>query len=90
MARCEKQVFGPVTREQFGVLLEKGAAMGVPIAGESGQATQSGVTVSWAYDAASGTLTLECTDRPFFVPCSMIDGKIQSAVAEILGQTKSA
>ena len=33
---------------------------------------------TWSYDPASGTLTIHCTEKPFFVPCNLIEQKIRA------------
>jgi hypothetical protein len=88
MAKCDKQVFAGVTPGHFAQLVQQGNAAGLPISGETGKTTQQGVTVAWVYDPSSSTLTIECTDAPSFVPCSMINGKIDSVVSGILAQTE--
>jgi hypothetical protein len=90
MAKCDKQVFGDVTSANFADLIRQGESLGMPITGKTGQATRDGVTIAWTYDVASSTLTIECTDAPSFVPCSMINSKIDSAVSGALAKLRSA
>jgi len=35
---------------------------------------------TWSYDEAGGKLTIQCTNKPFFIPCSMIEERIRAAV----------
>lgn len=80
MAGCAAQRFTGVGPAVFACLQSKGAAGGVPMAGATGQATTMGVTVRWDYDATAETLVLECTDAPFFVPCSTVTERLKSLV----------
>ncbi len=77
---CAKQTFSQVTQAQFDCLLKKAAESGLPLNGASGEASKSGFTVSWAYNATTLTLEIQCLSAPFLVPCSTINGKIHDLV----------
>jgi hypothetical protein len=80
MAACEAQKFSGVTQDQFSGLVQKAQAAGIGISGNSGTATQSGVTMTWNYDPASQLLVIQCTDSPFFIPCATINSKVNDLV----------
>lgn len=80
MAGCTPQFFPDIDPATFAVMQTRGAAAGVPIAGNQGQATTMGVSLRWSYDPTAQALTVECTDAPFFVPCSTIHARIQELV----------
>ena len=80
MAGCGPQKFTGVGEAELACLKAKGASAGVPISGDDGQATTMGVTVKWHYDEAAQVLVVECTDAPFFVPCSTITDRIKQLV----------
>jgi hypothetical protein len=80
MAGCAAQRFERIGVTVFACLQAKGAAAGVPITGDRGQATARGVTMRWDFDAATEVLVIECLDKPFFVPCSTI----ASTVSELI------
>ena len=84
MSGCPAQTFTGVTQDQFNSLLEKAAAAGIAISGNSGSASQQGITISWNFDLAAQTLTLECTGKPFIVPCGTINSKIHDLVESSL------
>jgi hypothetical protein len=63
-------------------LLTKTAAAGFPLAGDSGQVSSGGYLIGWNYDVSSNVLEIECVSSPFFVPCSIINGKIRDLVDE--------
>jgi hypothetical protein len=62
------------------------AKFGVQIATDSGSVNSDGFTVYWHYDAGTGTLSIQCTDSPFFIPCSMINSEIHEMVEATLDQ----
>jgi hypothetical protein len=80
MAGCNPLNFSGITPARFTALTAKAQQAGVPISGDSGTASQMGVTVTWNFDPAAQTLTIQCTDKPFFISCDTINGKIQDAV----------
>ena len=90
MAQCEEQSFEGIAPEHFAAFLAKGEEMGLPKPasdGPVGEATHSGVTIRWNFDAAARTLTVQCTKSPAMLPCSFINSRIKEAVASILGST---
>lgn len=80
MAGCPSQTFTGITPAIKAFLEAKGAAAGLPISGDAGSATTMGVTIRWAYDPTAETLTVTCTDLPFFVPCRTVHGKVMELV----------
>ncbi len=80
MAGCAAQRFEGIGVAAFACLQAKGAAAGVPIAGDKGQATAMGVTLRWSYDPAAEALVIECLDAPFFVPCSTVASRVKDLV----------
>ena len=84
MGGCAAQTFNGVTQDQFDALLQKAAANGVNISGNSGSDSQKGITISWNYDPDAQTFTLECTDKPFLIPCGIINTQIQNLVSGAL------
>lgn len=80
MAVCAAQVFSGITQQRFDCLMQKAAASGISINGNQGQASHSGVTVSWSFDPISQTLELQCLAAPFFVSCGMINGRLHDLV----------
>jgi hypothetical protein len=80
MAGCPSQTFTGITPAVKAYLEAKGAAAGLPIAGDTGSATTMGVTLKWVYDGAAETITITCTDAPFFVPCSTVTAKVTELV----------
>jgi hypothetical protein len=76
---CDPITFENITPDRFTALQQKAAsAAGIAISGDTGEASADGVTIQWNYDPASERLTMQCTDKPMFVPCSLINAKIGS------------
>jgi hypothetical protein len=66
----------PMNDAQFAAATTRLRAEGIAIAGPSGTLTKDGITAKYEY--ANGNLTVEITDRPFFVPVSLIEGKLRA------------
>jgi hypothetical protein len=84
MSSCAAQTFSNVTPAQFDCLSQKASAAGINISGNTGTASQDGITVEWTFDPAATTLTIQCTSAPFYVPCAMINAKISDLVESCL------
>ena len=69
-----------ITAERYAALLAKAHAQGLALEGISGAATHQGMHFTWSYDEAAAALTIQCLEKPFFVPCSMIEAQIRSLV----------
>jgi hypothetical protein len=66
----------PMSDAQFAAAADRLRADGIAITGPSGTLSKDGITGK--YDYANGMLTVEVTDRPFFVPLSLIEGKLRA------------
>jgi hypothetical protein len=73
-----------MTPGQFAALAAKGAASGLALSGNQGQAAKNGFTVTWNYDPAAGVLEIQCVSAPFLVPCSTINGRIHDLVDSVI------
>jgi hypothetical protein len=78
---CPAITLTGITTEKYQTLLAKAAAQGLELAGPSGSTGFQGMQFTWNYDAASDSLTIQCTDKPIFVPCSMIESRIRSLMS---------
>jgi hypothetical protein len=81
---CAKQTFTGLTPDQFTALAAKGAASGLAVSGNQGQATKDGFKVTWNYDPTAGVLEIQCVSAPFLVPCSTINGRIHDLVDSVI------
>lgn len=77
------QSFQGITPARFAALaatvLEK---VGVAVSGNSGTASYKDYTLTWTYDPATETLTLQCLKKPLDVPAWIVQNKIRSLVSE--------
>ncbi|HEY9128060.1 MAG TPA: hypothetical protein VIM62_13085 [Acidobacteriaceae bacterium] len=70
-----------ITAERYAQLLDRAQTQGLNLIGESGETHYQGMRFAWSYDAASAVLTIQCLEKPIFVPCGMIEGRIRGLVA---------
>jgi hypothetical protein len=84
MATCDAQVFSGITQARFACLVQTASAKGISISGNQGQAVVShsigSATISWDYDPATQTLTLQCLDRSFGVTCGRVNNMLHDLV----------
>jgi hypothetical protein len=80
MASCAPQTFANVSAAAWGCLKTKAAARGVTLASDRGTIGEAGVSIDYAYDAATQTLRLTCTSKPLFISCATINGKIHELI----------
>ena len=86
MSACAMLSYNNVTSAAWQCGVAKAAQYGVQITGNSGSATASGFTIAWNYNPSAQTLTLQCTDSPWWAPCSTINSHINDAVEACLDQ----
>ena len=55
---------------------------GIRIESDQGEATERGFTLRWSYDTSEQTLRIQCTKKPFLVPCGLVEGRISDAAAK--------
>ena len=58
------------------------AAEYVKITSDSGSASSNGFTMNWHYD--QGSLTIQCTDKPWYLPASVVNDKLSEIVEQCL------
>jgi hypothetical protein len=90
MSACAMLSYNNVTPAAWQCGVAKAAGYGITISSNSGSVTEKGFTVKWNYNPAAQTCTLQCTDSPWIVPCSLINGTINDAVESCLSQNNLA
>ena len=55
---------------------------GISIDADQGEASERGFTLKWSYDTNAHTLQIQCTKKPFLVPCGMVSSRINDAAAK--------
>jgi hypothetical protein len=87
MSACAMQTFNNVTQAAWQSAKEAVAAkFGVQITTDSGSVSSGGFTVHWNFDAPTRTLSIQCTDSPFFISCSTINSEIHEMVEATLNE----
>jgi len=55
---------------------------GIGIDSDQGEASERGFTLRWSYDANAQELEIQCTKKPFLVPCGTVNGRIKDTAAK--------
>jgi hypothetical protein len=66
----------PMSEAQFAAAAQRLRANGIELAGTTGTLSKDGVTAKYVY--GDGKLAVEILDRPFLLPISLIEGKLQA------------
>lgn len=80
MSHCPEIVLTEITAEKYQSLLATAKSQGLDLTGETGSTTFQGMDFTWTYDSAGHCLTIQCTNKPIFVPCSMIESRIRALI----------
>jgi hypothetical protein len=59
-----------------------GRTYGMTIDSERGEASKRGFTLAWAYDPSGQTLQIQCSKKPFLVPCAKVNDRIRQMADE--------
>jgi len=78
---CPAITLQNVTAAKWETLLTTAQAQGLNLAGSTGSTQYQGMDFVWNYDESSETLTLQCTNKPIFIPCHMIESRIRALIA---------
>ena len=52
---------------------------GITIDSDRGEASKKGFTLRWIYDTNEKSLEIQCSSKPFLVPCGMVNDRINAA-----------
>jgi hypothetical protein len=72
----------PMTDAQFAAAAQRLREHGVELSGPAGTLTKEGIT--GRYQHADGKLTIEIVDKPFFLPVSLIEGRMKAYIEQAL------
>jgi hypothetical protein len=56
---------------------------GMQIDSERGEQSQRGFTLEWTYEPGAQTLRIQCTGKPFIVPCGVVNKRISDLAADL-------
>jgi len=76
----------PMTDAQFAAASTRLRAAGIEFSGPTGTITRDGITARYAH--ADGKLTVEIVDKPFLLPLSLIESKLQAYIQESIGPSE--
>ncbi len=86
MSSCAMLTYNNVTPAAWACGVQFAADHGVQITSNQGSATVSGFTLAWNYTPSAQTVALQCTDSPWWAPCSTINSFIDNTVHKCLDQ----
>ncbi|HZS35473.1 MAG TPA: hypothetical protein VFF06_01525 [Polyangia bacterium] len=89
MSACDPQTFHDVNDAAWDAIKQTARDQyGVAIDGAGGSIRHSGFAFTWTLDDAR-TLTVQCTDSPFFAPCALINEKMQELIGKCVADHRS-
>ncbi len=77
----------PMSEAQFAAATQRLRANGIELAGATGTLSKDGVTAKYVY--GEGKLAIEIVDRPFMLPISLIEGKLQAYLEQSVAYDSS-
>lgn len=72
----------PMSEAQFATATARLRANGIELTGPTGTLSKDGITAK--YEHADGKLTIEIIDKPFLLPQSLIEGRLQAYLEQSL------
>ena len=81
MPSCPAITLTEITPDKYQSLLATAKAQGLDLTGTDGSTTYQGMDFTWLYDASCASLTIQCTGKPIFIPCTMIESRIRGLIA---------
>ena len=78
----------PMSDEQFAAATQRLRTNGIELAGPAGTLSKDGITAK--YDHAAGKLRIEIIDKPFLLPLSLIEGRLQAFLEQSLATARGS
>jgi hypothetical protein len=78
---CPAIILTEITPDKYQSLLATAKSQGLDLTGTNGSTTYQGIDFTWHYDCAGECLTIQCTGKPIFIPCSMIESRLRGLIA---------
>lgn len=83
---CPSLTFNNVTPDHFAAIAaEVEKETGMQVSGNSGTTSEHGFTVTWDYNPETQDLTMQCTEKPWIIPTSVVQHKITEIVQGHIG-----
>ena len=80
---CDPRTFSGVDATTFAAVQDSlRNEYGLEVDANEGEQSHRGFTFTWSYDAAEETLRIQCTGKPFLVPCGVINSRIDQLAAK--------
>ncbi|MGA7158467.1 MAG: hypothetical protein WBY53_16590 [Acidobacteriaceae bacterium] len=73
--------------QQFAAATQRLRSNGIELSGTTGTLTKDGVTAKYTY--AGGKLAIEILDRPFLLPISLIEARLQTYLEQSVAYDSS-
>jgi hypothetical protein len=80
---CEQRNYSDVDASQWACVRETvKREYGIDIQSDASEATEKGFKLRWRYEPGPQSLEVQCLDKPFIVPCGVVNGRITKAIAQ--------
>lgn len=85
MPACKPLVFTGISMQRFQAIRARIRAQAeeIKVDGDQGNVSGNGYSATWNYDQATQALTIQCTNKPFFAPESLVADKITALVTSL-------
>ncbi len=77
----------PMSEAQFAAATQRLHSNGIELTGTTGTLSKDGVTAKYVY--GEGKLAVEIVDRPFMLPISLIESKLQAYLEQSVAYDSS-
>jgi hypothetical protein len=78
MSQCPEIALDGITPDKYAALVAQAKSQGLDLSAESGSTTYQDMNFTWTYDPTAETLTIQCVEKPFFIPCTAIESRIRA------------
>lgn len=77
---CDPLTYSGVTASQWECAKDVvSREYGIRIDSDRGEASKRGFTLKWTYEVEKQNLQIQCSKKPFLVPCGVINDRINTA-----------
>ena len=77
---CDPLIYSGVDAAKWAGIRETiESQYGIRIDSDRGEASQRGFALKWEYEPGEGSLRIQCLEKPFVIPCSVVNSYINGA-----------